>query len=82
MNEAVIGDVRIAAAHDGEAELIVAIVYPNGGVTEIALDHFASTRLMELCAAAEVEELKDKSWEYVREALYWSFNRFNSGRTL
>ena len=65
-----------AAAHDGEAELILRIRYENGGSSEITLDQLASTTLMESCQASSLEELQGHSWEKIREALRASYNRF------
>jgi hypothetical protein len=70
--------VRVAAAHDGEAELIVTVGYENGGTSEIALDQMASASLMESCGAQTIEELEGQSWKKVREALLTSYNRFQN----
>jgi hypothetical protein len=66
----------VAAAHDGDAELIVRVGYANGGTSEITLDQMASASLMERCDAQTIDELEGHSWEKVREALLTSYNRF------
>ena len=71
-----IKSVRVAAAHDGDAELIVLVGYSNGGTSEIALDQLASATLMEECHAETLEDLKGHSWEKVKVALQTSYNRF------
>ncbi|HKI75498.1 MAG TPA: hypothetical protein VJ998_12670 [Pseudomonadales bacterium] len=71
-----IKSVRLAAAHEGIAELVVDIQFDNGGVTEVALDRFASQALMDACQANSAEELVGQSWELVRDALNTSYNRF------
>ena len=76
MTAAKIKDVRIAAAHQGIAELIVTVEYDNGGVSEIALDQIASGALMRSCHAESAEDLIGQSWELVRDALQVSYNRF------
>ena len=68
--------VRLAAAHEGIAELIVDIQFDNGGVTEVALDRFASQALMDACRAVRADDLIGQSWEHVRDALNISYNRF------
>lgn len=73
-----IRNVRIAAAHEGIAELIVDIEYDTGGVSEVALDHIASQALMDSTGATTAEELIGQSWEAVRDALAVSWNRFAS----
>lgn len=69
---------RIAAAHDGTAELKVTLVYPNGGRTEITLDELAGRSLMTACGATALDDLIGQSWEKVKDALGVSFNRFQS----
>ena len=76
MKQASIKTVRVAAAHDGDAELVVLVEYGNGGTSEIALDQIASATLMENCSAQSLEELIGHSWEKVREALLVSYNRY------
>jgi hypothetical protein len=78
VTEASIQKVRIAAAHDGAAELIVTIVYGNGAVSEIALDGHAGAILMENCAATDPEDLVGQSWTRVKQALVAAYNRYNN----
>jgi hypothetical protein len=73
---ATIQQARIAAAHDGEAELIVRISYDSGGTSEVTLDHMASAALMESCQAETLKDLEGHGWEKIREALQVSYNRF------
>lgn len=67
---------RVAAAHDGVAELVVFIEYDTGGVSEIVLDEIASRALMDSTGAQTADELVGQSWEHVRDALAVSWNRF------
>ncbi|MEE2783625.1 MAG: hypothetical protein VYE04_09710 [Pseudomonadota bacterium] len=76
MSQTTIKQVRLAAAHDGKAELIVCLEYANGGTSDVSLDQVASAALMELCAANSLAELTGQSWELVKEALQVSYNRF------
>lgn len=71
-----IKDARVAAAHEGIAELVVQIEYDNGGVSEIALDQMATSALMKSCAAEDIEQIKGHSWDKVRDALQVSYNRY------
>lgn len=71
-----IRSVRLAAAHEGIAELIVDIEFDTGGVTEVTLDHIGSEALMDACGATTTDELIGHSWERVRHALDVSWNRF------
>ena len=76
MSSATIKQARLAAAHDGVAELVVCLEYANGGTSEISLDEAAGAALMELCRASSVNELNGQSWELVKEALQVAYNRF------
>ena len=76
LSEAQIHSVRIAAAHDGAAELIVKIVYANGATNEVSLDQMASAHLMQSCGVDDIEQLTGQSWSHVKQALSKSFNRY------
>ena len=76
MNHAIISNVRVAAAHEGIAELIVSIEYENGGVTEVALDQIATSALMDSCDTKTIEGIKGQNWDKVRDALQVSYNRY------
>ena len=67
---------RVAAAHEGVAEMIVTIEYENGGMTDVALDRSAVDSLLTNTNATGLEDLIGISWEQVRDALSASFNRF------
>ena len=74
---ATIAAVRVAAAHEGVAELVVELRHANGGRSEIALDALATDALMRSCEAQAPEALIGHSWSKVRDALSASWNRFN-----
>lgn len=78
MEIARIQKVRIAATHDGDAELVINIAFPNGAVSEVALDRIASSALMDNCDAAVLDDLIGHSWEKVKNALQLSYNRFQN----
>ena len=76
--EASIVGVRIAAAHEGVAELVVEIGHANGGRSEVALDHLSTDALMRSCNAGKPDELIGHSWSKVRDAMAVSWNRYIS----
>ena len=76
MESAIIRDVRVAAAHEGIAELVVSIEYENGGTAEVALDQMATSALMDSCNARSIEDVKGQPWNKVRDALQVSYNRY------
>ena len=66
---AVIDGARIAAAHEGHAELGVSIRYSNGGRSDVPLGPVAAELLMRDCDANSLEQLHGQSWEKVQAAL-------------
>ena len=78
MSEAVIASARVAAAHEGVAELVVTLAHDGGGHSEIALDQIATSALLSACGASAPEELIGAPWQKVRDALSVSWNRFNT----
>ena len=75
MNAAVIAATRLAAAHDGVAELVVTLRHAGGAESEVRLDEPAVAALLDACGAAGPEELAGVGWEQVRDALRTSWNR-------
>ena len=71
---AVIEGARIAAAHEGHAELVVNIRYSNGGRSEVALGATAAELLMRSCNATTLEQLNGQGWQKVQAALIESHN--------
>jgi len=80
MSEAVIESARIAAAHEGVAELVVTLTHEGGGRSEVALDQIATSALLTACNATGPEGLIGAPWHKVRDALSASWNRFNTAR--
>lgn len=78
MGPAVISDVRVAAAHDGVAEMVVVLRHGNGGISEVTLDEMAAAALLDACQVHTTQELVGQGWEKVREALAVSWNRYAS----
>ncbi len=76
MSGAVISRVQLAAAHDGDAELVVTLRYENGGESLVPLDEHAVRALMESCGATGPDDLVGKGWGHVRDALEVASNRF------
>lgn len=62
MAGATISEVRIAAAHDGEAELIVTLTFANGGQSLVTLDEFAARSLLASTNASTSDQLIPDSY--------------------
>jgi len=71
-----ISNFRIAAAHEGTAELIVTVDYDGGGSTDVPLDGHAIDAMLKSCGVDSTDELIGQSWQHVRDALSVSYNRF------
>lgn len=67
--EAVIAGAEIAGGHDGAAELVVRLRYPNGAESAVILDAEIGFGLMRNCGASEVSELTGHSWRKILEGL-------------
>lgn len=80
MSTTVIASARVAAAHDGVAELVLTLRHGNGGLSQVTLDEIASAALLEACNTNRPEGLQGHGWEKVRDALAVSWNRY-SGQT-
>ena len=65
--EAVIAGAEIAAGHDGSAELVLRLLYPNGPEGVIVLEAEKGLELMAVCGAAHLEELAGQSWRKLLE---------------
>jgi hypothetical protein len=76
MAGAVISEVRIAAAHDGEAELVVTLRFANGGTSLVTLDEFAARTLLNISNTSSADQLIGVGWDHVRDALIASSSRF------
>lgn len=76
MAGATISEVRIAAAHDGEAELLVTLTFANGGQSLVTLDEFAARSLLASTNASTSDQLIGVGWNHVRDALIASSSRF------
>lgn len=76
MREAFIKEARVAAAHEGIAELVVTLEHANGGHSEVSLDQVATAALLDICQVVDAEQLQGQGWHTVRDALAVSMNRF------
>jgi hypothetical protein len=66
-DEAVIIGGEIVAGHDGSAELVIRLRYPNGAEGPVVLDEETGLRLMQNCAASHVDDLAGQSWRKIVE---------------
>ena len=67
--EAVIVGAELAAGHDGQAELVLRILYPNGVVGSVLLDAEAGFALMRNCDIDSLSGLAGQSWRKILEGI-------------
>jgi len=67
--EAVIVGADLAAGHDGEAELVLRILYPNGVIGSVLLDAEAGYALMRNCDIDSLSGLTGQSWRKILEGI-------------
>jgi len=67
--EAVIVGADLAAGHDGQAELALRILYPNGVVSSVLLDAATGYALLRNCNIDSLAGLKGQSWRKVLEGI-------------
>ena len=65
--EAVIVGADLAAGHDGQAELVLRIRYPNGAMGSVVLDAAAGYALMRNCNSDSLSGLAGQSWRKILE---------------
>ncbi|MGQ5702188.1 hypothetical protein ACUJ46_09085 [Sandaracinobacteroides sp. A072] len=76
MAGATISEVRLAASHDGDAELVVTLRFANGGQSLVTLDEHAVRSLLASAGAQAAGQLIGVGWDKVRDALIASSSRF------
>lgn len=69
MSEPVIVDALVAPGHDGEAVLVVRVAHEGGAVDSVTLDARAAAKLLADCGAANVDELRGRSWRRLLSVL-------------
>ncbi|MFN3521971.1 MAG: hypothetical protein ACK4YQ_06955 [Phenylobacterium sp.] len=67
--EAVIVSAAVGPGHDGEAELIVALLHPNGARESVSLDAELGFHLMTVCGASDAAGLAGQPWRRILEGL-------------
>ena len=58
----VITSTAIAAGHDGRAELVLELAYPNGARTHLSVTEEAMARALDAAGATSLEDLHGKPW--------------------
>jgi hypothetical protein len=67
--DAVIETAELAAGHDGRAELVLRLRYPNGGVCEVRLDEEAVAFALDAAGVTCLADLSGRRWDILARAL-------------
>jgi hypothetical protein len=67
--DAVIEAAELAAGHDGRAELVLRLRYPNGGVCEVRLDEEAVAFALDAAGVTCLADLPGRRWDILARAL-------------
>jgi hypothetical protein len=52
----------LAAGHDGRAELVIELAYPNGARTQLSVTEEAMARALDAAGASSLEDLHGQPW--------------------
>lgn len=66
---AVIEAAELAAGHDGRAELVLRLRYPNGASCELRLDEEAVAFALDAAGVTCLDDLTGKPWDILSRAL-------------
>lgn len=67
MSDPVIIDARVAAGHDGQAEISVHVRHPNGAVRDICFPHDAIGPVLDARGITTVDQLIGRPWTVLLE---------------
>ena len=59
----------LAAGHDGRAELVVEVTYPNGATARVRLDEEAAEPVLAAAGIARIEDLVGRPWDILAAPL-------------
>lgn len=65
----IIASTAIGPGHDGRAEVVVELLYPNGGRTVLSMGQEAVTRAVDAAGVTSLAELTGRSWTVLVEGL-------------
>ena len=58
----VIAATTLAAGHDGRAELVIELAYPNGARTQLSVTEEAMARALDAAGLDRLEDLEGQPW--------------------
>lgn len=65
----IIASTAIGPGHDGRAEVVVELLYPNGGRTWLSIGQEAVTRAVDAAGVTSLAELTGRSWTTLVQGL-------------
>jgi len=65
---AIIEDAEVAAGHDGRAEVVLRVRYPNGASAQVRLDEEAAAVALDAAGIASLSDLRGRPWHVLAPA--------------
>jgi len=65
---AVIEDAEVSAGHDGRAEIVLRVRYPNGASASVRLDEEAAAVVLDGAGVASLSDLRGRPWHVLAPA--------------
>ena len=65
----IIASTCIGPGHDGRAEVVVELLYPNGARTWLSIGQEATARAVDAAGVASLDELTGRSWTALVQGL-------------
>ena len=60
---AIIEAAEVAAGHDGRAEIVLLVRYPNGASARVRLDEEAAAATLDAAGVSELADLIGRAWD-------------------
>jgi predicted Fe-Mo cluster-binding NifX family protein len=60
---AIIEAAELSAGHDGRAEIVLLVRYPNGAAARVRLDEEAAAQALDAAGIAQLDDLIGKAWD-------------------
>jgi hypothetical protein len=79
MSDPIVEAAEVAPGHDGRAELVLVLRYPNGAQSRLRLEPEAGVLLVERAGLTSLGELVGRAWSGLASALKASAERAQHG---
>ena len=67
--EPVIASAELGVGHDGQAEVVVELAYPNGGRSRLSVPHAAVAVALDTAGVQHLDDLRGRPWTVLIESI-------------